>query len=395
MKIAIVGCGLAGMSTYLALRKFLPGNHNVTIYESLIPPPDQDLPSENLDTARVAAPQGGCIGISANGMRVLHNLDPAVHAAILKRGYGYETVRLRSSTGQDLSVERRSQREDDVTVIMARQAAWRTLREAIPDDHVVIRKVAKVTKRGQLGNSTPVISFVDGGSADFDLVIGADGVHSTVRKQFFSDHSLDYSAVFSKRCGIWGFMPMRVPKEVTSTKSVVIVKGDCASMGYSAYRPTEDDSITWWSLYETKEPPSRKEVPREFVSAVLQDMYGDWEEENVRKVMSKASAPFIYPIWTVPELPTWGDGGVVLVGDAAHAMTPDIGQGTSQAFEDSEALGMVLGRALQEDGISEDVAVDVAVKGLYECRLPRVSKIKLLNAQSQSKVVHIDFAYVL
>lgn len=182
-------------------------------------------------------------------------------------------------------------------------------------------------------------------------------------------------------------MQMPIPKEVTETTSVVIVLGDCASMGYSAYHPTKDDSLTWWSLYETKEPPSQKEVPRELVSTMLEDMYGDWEEENVRKVLKEASAPFIYPIWTVPELPTWGDGGVVLVGDAAHAMTPDIGQGTSQAFEDSEALGMILGRTLQKNSIPEDDAVDLAVKGLYESRQPRVSRIKLLNSQAQSKGV--------
>ncbi|KPM45607.1 hypothetical protein AK830_g931 [Neonectria ditissima] len=348
MKIAIVGCGLAGMSSYLALRKFLPGDHEVTIYESHAPEPGRDPLADDLDSSKGVAPQGGVIGISANGMRVLHSLDPAIHATIKQRGFAYETIRLRSSSGFDLAVESRSQREDDSTMIMARQITWGTLREAIPDDDVVIRKVLKVTKRGQSGNSKPLISFADGGSAEFDLVVGADGVHSTVRKQFFGAQGADYSAVFS------------------------------------AYRPTKDDSLTWWSLYETKEPPSKKEVPREFVSTMLQNMYGDWKEENVQEVLKKATAPFIYPIWTVPELPTWGDGGVVLVGDAAHAMTPDIGQGTSQAFEDSEALGLILGRALQQKDIPEATAVDLTVKGLYECRLPRLTKIKHLNAEAQT-----------
>lgn len=130
-------------------------------------------------------------------MRVLHNLDPAVHATIQERGYAHKTLRLRSSDGWDLSVESRSQREDDSTMIMARQITWGTLREAIPDGDVVIRKVVQVTKRGHSGNSKPVISFADGGSAEFDLVVGADGVHSTVRKQFFADQGVDYSAVFS------------------------------------------------------------------------------------------------------------------------------------------------------------------------------------------------------
>ncbi|KAK7413959.1 hypothetical protein QQX98_007142 [Neonectria punicea] len=387
MKIAIVGCGLAGMSAYLAFLKFLPGDHEVIIYEWRSPQPSEDPLTKHLDSSQAVAPQGGAIGISANGMRVLRKLDPAVHRTMQERGFFYETLRLRSSSGWDLSVVSRRQRADDVTMIMARQIAWQALREAIPDAHVVTKKAIKVIRRGQSGNSKPVIIFADGDSKEFDLVVGADGVHSTVRKQIFSDKGLDCSAVFSQRCGIWGFMPMPIPKEVAETKSVVIVLGHCASMGYSAYRPTKDDSLTWWSLYETKEPPSQKEVPREFVPTLLQEMCGHWEEENVQKVLRKASAPFVYPIWTVPELPTWGDGGVVLVGDAAHAMTPDIGQGTSQAFEDSEALGMFLGCALQKSNISDDDAVDLAVKGLYESRQPRLSKIKLLNAQAQSKGV--------
>ncbi|KAI0534600.1 hypothetical protein GGR58DRAFT_516023 [Xylaria digitata] len=135
-------------------------------------------------------------------------------------------------------------------------------------------------------------------------------------------------------------MPMPTPKEVTETKSVVIVVGDTASFGYSSYRPTQDDSLTWWSLYETKEPPAQKQVPPEFVSTMLQDMYGSWAEHNVQKMIKSATAPFIYPIWTVPELPTWGDSGIVLI-----------------------------------------------PKHLRLFLVPRVAKMKLLNVQAQSKAV--------
>ncbi|KAH7232986.1 hypothetical protein BKA59DRAFT_460450 [Fusarium tricinctum] len=159
-------------------------------------------------------------------------------------------------------------------------------------------------------------------------------------------------------------MPTHIPREVTDKKSVVIVMGHSASMGYNAYRPTTDDSLTWWSLYETEEPLSKKEVPREIVSKMLQNMDGDWKEENVQKVLKKASAPFIYPIWTVPELPTWGHGGVVLVGDAAHAMTPTL------AKEQDRLL-----KILKRSGCFS--------AGLFECRQPRLSKIKYLNAEAQ------------
>ncbi|KAI0534601.1 hypothetical protein GGR58DRAFT_50031 [Xylaria digitata] len=197
MKIAIVGCSLAGMSTYLALRKFLPGDHEIIIYESHAPQLDQDSLDGNLDSVQVVAPQGGAIGISANGMRALHNIDPVIHKAIIERGYAYETFKLRSSTGWDLAIVSRSQQKDDITMIMARQTVWRTLRDAIPNDKVVIRKVVNVMKKGYSGNPRLAISFADGESMEFDLVIGADGVHSTVREQFFSDQGVESSAQFS------------------------------------------------------------------------------------------------------------------------------------------------------------------------------------------------------
>jgi hypothetical protein len=84
----------------------------------------------------------------------------------------------------------------------------------------------------------------------------------------------------------------------------------------------------------------------------------------------------VYPIFYMPDLPSWGRGGCVLVGDAAHAMTPATGQGGSQAFEDGLTLALLLGAFLGVRGGNRDVAVRESIRGLYDIRAEHVYAIK-------------------
>jgi hypothetical protein len=86
----------------------------------------------------------------------------------------------------------------------------------------------------------------------------------------------------------------------------------------------------------------------------------------------------VYPIFYMPDLSSWGRDGCVLVGDAAHAMTPATGQGGSQAFEDGLTLGLLLGRFLEVRGGDRDVAAAVgeSIRGLYDIRAKHVHEIK-------------------
>jgi 2-polyprenyl-6-methoxyphenol hydroxylase-like FAD-dependent oxidoreductase len=95
----------------------------------------------------------------------------------------------------------------------------------------------------------------------------------------------------------------------------------------------------------------------------------------------------MYPTWTSPQLPTWERDGVVLVGDAAHALPSTSGQGSSQALEDVEAFTMLLSHALhdvpQESSSDPNLykaAITTAARQYMEIRRPRVESI-LKNAQ--------------
>ena len=84
----------------------------------------------------------------------------------------------------------------------------------------------------------------------------------------------------------------------------------------------------------------------------------------------------VYPIFYMPDLPSWGSDGCVFVGDAAHAMTPATGQGGSQAFEDGFTLALLLSTSLEVRGGDRDIAVHESIRGLYDIRAEHVYEIK-------------------
>jgi 2-polyprenyl-6-methoxyphenol hydroxylase-like FAD-dependent oxidoreductase len=97
-------------------------------------------------------------------------------------------------------------------------------------------------------------------------------------------------------------------------------------------------------------------------------------------LVKRADVESIYPTWVLNELPHWGSNGIVLIGDAAHAMDPTTGQGASQALEDSLTLSLLLKEVLQPNAThtvqgTEKEKVDLAIKLFHDIRKPRVQEI--------------------
>jgi 2-polyprenyl-6-methoxyphenol hydroxylase-like FAD-dependent oxidoreductase len=73
----------------------------------------------------------------------------------------------------------------------------------------------------------------------------------------------------------------------------------------------------------------------------LLNRHEHWKDPVVQNIISKADPGRVYDIMTVPKLPTWGERGIVLIGDSAHPMPPTAGQGVSQDLEDAQT-GLIL-----------------------------------------------------
>lgn len=151
----------------------------------------------------------------------------------------------------------------------------------------------------------------------------------------------------------------------------------------SAYSVSEPgESLGWWSTYAVDECPDPKTLDMEAVANQLRERHGAWKDPVIRKIIGSLNVRSMYPTWTSPQLPTWEKDGVVLVGDAAHALPSTSGQGSSQAFEDVEAFTMLLGHALRDvdqessaDTAAYKEAITTAAKQYIEIRRPRVQSI--------------------
>ncbi|OJJ46302.1 hypothetical protein ASPZODRAFT_152483 [Penicilliopsis zonata CBS 506.65] len=401
MKIIIIGAGISGCAVYLLLKKHLPAedHHSYIIYEAYDTSQKSFQERTAEDTHSATLVVGGGIGLAPNGLNVLRRLDEDLFHDVVRSGYPYSRFKLKSSFGWTLQeIDARGGDADHPieSVSMSRHALWSCLKNRVPTDAFICKKVKWVTVNP---NGRHVVHFADDSPPEeADLVIGADGLKSVVKKALFcSDPSSEdpYPPHYEGLVGVGGFFPVAEDMRRTITpKCMTIAFGGQGFFGYSYSSPTganyylsspppSPDALLWWSTYFTPTCPDHKSIDSDSVTAQLRARHASWPDPVVQRIIGSARVESMYPIWTTPELPVWDREGVILLGDAAHALPPNSGQGSSQALEDAEALALFLAhhlRAPQTDsaeqrGISEREAVKLATKQYTDLRFPRVHAV--------------------
>ena len=139
------------------------------------------------------------------------------------------------------------------------------------------------------------------------------------------------------------------------------------------------DTLAWWSTYEIKECPDHNTLDLADVSRRLRERHAQWKDPVIQRVIESARVTNMYPTWTSPSLPSWERDGVVLLGDAAHALPSTSGQGVSQALEDCESFALFLAHQLSRRDSSSPTtqrqAVTKAARQYMDLRKPRVTEI--------------------
>ena len=159
-----------------------------------------------------------------------------------------------------------------------------------------------------------------------DVVVGADGIRSAVRRSLFGEEPLRYGGHRAWRAGT------RFDDACVRDRFVE-VWGVGGGFGFG---PAGQGRVYWYCFESV---PERAPAPERPLDEFLR-RYGAWFDP-IPELIESTDAAAIEPTFTYDRPPrrTWGRGRVTLLGDAAHPMKPNIGQGAAQALEDAVVLG--------------------------------------------------------
>lgn len=195
---------------------------------------------------------------------------------------------------------------------------------------------------------------------------------------------------------VGGFVKSSHLSDIQQDKSIVFTFG---ANGFFGYSPSSNEETMWWSACEGKDIPKSTKIAPEDMREQLKTRHGSWKDPNIQGFIDDSDVGPIRPTWTTPLLPHWGTGGLLLVGDAAHALQPASGQGSSQAMEDGMALALLLKRFLgqcQETGGNDELSVadacNLASKAYFEIRGPRIAKIVRWTQIMANQEKHLSLA---
>ena len=178
------------------------------------------------------------------------------------------------------------------------------------------------------------IHLSDGRTVRGDAVIGADGVHSAVRTlTFLGAPSPRYTGIVD--CG--GVAQVTLP----DTGGQRMVFGDRGFFGFVVHQRT----AYWFSNVARPQEPAPGELRGVDTRAWLKQVRGLHcdDPDPVPSILAAATCALgVWPVYDVPRLRTWHTGRVCLIGDAAHATSPNAGQGASLALEDAAVLARCL-----------------------------------------------------
>jgi 2-polyprenyl-6-methoxyphenol hydroxylase-like FAD-dependent oxidoreductase len=199
------------------------------------------------------------------------------------------------------------------------------------------------------------VQFQDGTQVEGDVLVGADGIHSVIRRALFPDVALRYSGQTCYR----GIATMELPPSLART--CWEVWGGESRFGFSALGSRQ---VYWFAPMTAPAGSAERE---ETLSEQLAERYAGFPAPIPDIIERTPVAETIRTdLYDFLPCTRWWQGRVILLGDAAHAMTPNLGQGGAQAIEDA----FLLAHKLSSYGI-----ISEAFREYERLRMPKVRRM--------------------
>ncbi|WP_369174414.1 FAD-dependent oxidoreductase [Streptomyces sp. R28] len=336
-RLIVVGGGIAGAGAALALHK---AGFDVAVYEAH-PDSAEDI--------------GAFLTLASNGMRALAQVDAS--AAVTAIGFPLTSMRVLDDTGAEVAqvplgeaatphLRYRCLRRGDLNAALQAEVERRG---------ITLRHGARLASVED-GPDGVTAHFTDGSTATGDLLIGADGLNSTVRRIVAPEARPGYAGQYVFY-GYTGAAPG--PGE---SETITMVRGSTVAFGYAV----SPEGETYW-FARVSDAPLAADALAHGTPAQWRDLLLPLLRKDSTPAADLVAATSDHLMVTnANELATgtpWRSARTLLIGDAAHAASPATGQGASMALEDA----VVLAKSLR-DAPDTDAALD-----LYErLRRPRV-----------------------
>ena len=279
---------------------------------------------------------GHGITLQGNALRALQEVGVADQ--VIAAGYPWDRVRFRAADGtlmQEMPMPPLGGESLPPGMGSMRFRLQQVLSEAVQASGAEVRFGLGVQDLKDLDSEAGVaVTFTDGSEERFDLVVGADGVHSTVRELIGIEASPEPVGMAIFR--------MEGPRPAAMTCSELYYGGPRYKAGYT---PTGQDRMYAYVLDEDRRLEEYGDRPLHELMAERSQGYGGlWDE--IRASMGPDTLIDYRSLDALRIDGPWYRGRVLLIGDAAHACPPMLAQGAAMAAEDGVVLGQLVGDGL-------------------------------------------------
>lgn len=340
VKVAIVGGGFSGLALQVGLQKYPHIDSHV--YES---------------TAKFSELGAGAV-LSPNSQRAMQLIDPRIFEGFQRRAaFGVDPpdenglfpwITMTKGQAPDISEPVMQWKHETKGSTIHRAHFLDELAKLIEPNRAHFGKsVARITEKGD--DEPVVLHFKDGTTAEADLVIGTDGIHSVVRPHILGPEHPAAKAFFTGAIIYRVVIPIERAKaklgdfDAAEQKFVIRCGKDAMVYGF----PVANGTLYYIGVTTFKNGPVQPDqwMVKPDLSG-LQERFTDWDDyvRNQVELVPDDGTTLGWSIWEMPPAPTYYRGRVAIMGDAAHASTPYQGAGAGQTIEDSLVMERLLGK---------------------------------------------------
>lgn len=301
--ISIIGAGIGGLTLGNILKQH---QYDFTIYES----------------APEIKPVGAGIMMAVNAMQVFDQLG--LKEKIEKAGNKIHRIVIANESLQPISKTEILELEaqyNSCNVAIHRAELQKILAENISSDAIKLNhSLQKIEKRENY-----ILNFENGNQFESQIVFGADGIKSPIRNQILKTGTIRNSG---QKC--WrGLLDFDLPEKHHQEAFEMWGKGK-----RFGFVKISDRKVYWYACI------NEKSFSRD---ASLTDIFKDFDPLVLQLIEATADENIICnTISDLAPIPKWYSENLCLIGDAAHATTPNMGQGACQAIEDAYIIGKLL-----------------------------------------------------